>query len=60
MKSAVQSKTLWFNILNAVILALQGTTDTSIVSPEVQVWATIIGNAALRFVTSTEVSLTGK
>lgn len=60
MKSALASKTLWFNGLDALLFLFQGVTDLHLVNHDTQLWMTLIGNVILRFISSQSVSLTGK
>jgi len=57
-KKAIQSKTIWFNVLSAIAIII----SVLMASPEFQdmlgdklVWFNIIGNVILRFNTSTPI-----
>lgn len=58
MKFPWQSKTLWFNILAAAIIAANqiGFADFQL-SPEMQAYIVLIINIVLRFTTTTRISL---
>lgn len=52
MKTALNSKTLWFNVIGGVLVVLQYLGTINLVDPQVLGALLVAGNFALRFVTS--------
>jgi hypothetical protein len=51
-----QSKTLWFNAISIIVIALQAIFDAKLVSVEWLGVGIVVGNALLRLITSTSIS----
>ena len=55
MKSALKSRTLWFNVITAFVSLMQGPLGAEYLSNETLVLVLAVGNFVLRFLTTTAV-----